>query len=120
MVVITNQPSVPPYTFNMAGSAVPNAVNEPGVVAYEYNLFQNHPNPFNPTTTIEYEIAGRTNVQLDVYNSLGERVATLVNSEETAGHYSAVFDASALPEGVYFYRLRTQGYTEMRIMNVLK
>ena len=77
-------------------------------------LHQNHPNPFNPTTMIEYTIAGTrgqgsgtSNVKLVVYDLLGREVAVLVNEQQAAGSYSVTFDASGLGSGVYFYRLST-------------
>jgi hypothetical protein len=59
-------------------------------------------------------------VHVDVYNAIGEHVLTLVSSEKDAGSYSVIFDASALPEGVYYYRMQADGYVEMRMMNVLR
>ncbi|HUI10989.1 MAG TPA: aryl-sulfate sulfotransferase [Bacteroidota bacterium] len=72
-----------------------------------FRLAQNFPNPFNPTTTIEFTIATGSRVTLDVTNILGEVVARLVDGERSPGTYRAVFDGSRLPSGVYFYRLRS-------------
>ncbi len=71
----------------------------------EFELSQNYPNPFNPTTTIEYQIAQTSNVNLKIYNSLGQKVSTLVSTEQTAGTYKVVWDASEFSSGIYFYEL---------------
>ncbi len=73
-----------------------------------FQLGQNYPNPFNPSTTIEYTIPGDSHTSLKVYNLLGQPVATLVERDMPAGVYRARFDASALPSGVYIYRLQAR------------
>jgi hypothetical protein len=83
-------------------------------------LDQNYPNPFNPSTTIRYSVPERSRVELAVYNSLGQQVAQLINGEIEAGHHDVSFDASALPSGVYFYRLYVGGYSETKRLLVLR
>lgn len=74
-----------------------------------YALYQNYPNPFNPTTTIEFYLDATSRVSLTVYNALGQKVATLLDGQEMEdGFQEAIFDASSLSSGVYFYRLSTQ------------
>lgn len=68
-----------------------------------------YPNPFNPTSTITYALAERGQVELSVYNTLGQRVALLANGVQEAGSHTAQFDASSLPSGVYVYTLRAEG-----------
>ena len=68
-----------------------------------------YPNPFNPTATITYALAERGQVELSVYNTLGQRVAVLASGVQDAGRHDAQFDASLLPSGVYLYTLRTEG-----------
>jgi len=71
-----------------------------------FKLEQNHPNPFNPTTTIKYEIKELTDVELKVVDILGREIATLVNEQKPAGSYEIEFNASSLPSGIYFYGLQ--------------
>jgi hypothetical protein len=85
-----------------------------------YILSQNYPNPFNPSTTIHFNIAEKGNVSLKVYDIIGNEVAELVNSEKEAGNYDVSFDASKLSSGVYFYELRTAGFTQSKKMILMK
>ncbi len=85
-----------------------------------YALRQNYPNPFNPTTEIVYQLKERGRVSLVVYNILGEVVGTLVDQVQEAGVHRVTFDASGLPTGVFFYRLRVNGFDQVRKMAVLK
>jgi hypothetical protein len=71
-------------------------------------LGQNYPNPFNPSTAISFQLSALSYVTLKVYDPLGREVTTLVNAELDAGAYERTFDASALPSGAYFYRLRAR------------
>ena len=73
----------------------------------DYNLYQNFPNPFNPSTTIKYSLAHESNVKLLVYNLLGQIVKVLVNSPQAAGYHEINFNASNLASGTYFYSLQT-------------
>ncbi|MEK7672076.1 MAG: T9SS type A sorting domain-containing protein, partial [Bacteroidota bacterium] len=73
-----------------------------------FSLEQNYPNPFNPSTEIRYQISDVSFVSLKVFDVLGREVATLLNEELNAGHYSRVFDGSLLASGVYFYRLEAR------------
>jgi hypothetical protein len=81
-----------------------------------FTLEQNWPNPFNPVTTITFELAAESRVSLKVYNLLGSEVATLVDGVESAGSHRIDFNASNLPSGVYLCKLRTEAGTEMRKM----
>jgi len=85
-----------------------------------YTLYGNFPNPFNPTTTIKFDVALPAQVELRVFNTLGQEVATLVNERLHAGSYSIPFDASNLTSGIYIYRLSANGFSESRKMLMLK
>ena len=95
-------------------------VEAEATVVKEYNLSQNYPNPFNPTTTIQYDLQRSQHVTLTVYNILGEQVATLVNSIQSAGEHRLQFDGANLTGGVYFYKLESGDFSETRRMILLK
>jgi flagellar hook assembly protein FlgD len=88
-------------------------------------LHSNYPNPFNPETTISYDLKEPAKVQLNVYNLKGQLVRTLVNSEQTAGRHNVVFTArdergNKLSSGLYFYRLRAGDYIKTRKMMLME
>jgi hypothetical protein len=79
-----------------------------------YALEQNYPNPFNPATTIRFMLPHAGPVDLEVFNTLGQRIATLANGVREAGTYTVRFDAATIPSGVYFYRLTGDGFTAVK------
>jgi predicted GH43/DUF377 family glycosyl hydrolase len=83
-------------------------------------LQQNHPNPFNPSTTIEYAIPEGGAVEIEVLDVLGRRVATLVNEKKPAGTYTVHWDATGVSSGVYFYRLKTGDFVQTKRMLLLR
>ncbi len=89
-------------------------------VPSNYKLSQNYPNPFNPTTEISFSIPVAGNTTLAVYNVLGQKVATLVSEKLSAGSYKYQFDASNLTSGIYFYKLQSSNYSQIRKMTLLK
>jgi hypothetical protein len=93
--------------------------NEPNLTNNEKESYfdaKNYPNPFNPSTTISYTLKEGTNVRLTVYDRLGREVKTLVDENKAAGTYTIEFNASGLPSGIYFYRIKTDSRTEVRKM----
>ncbi len=105
-------------------------VNETNPLPTIFSLEQNYPNPFNPVTTIRYNIplvgtrlavsSLGLSVQLKIYNLLGKEVATLVDEMQDAGYKSVTWDASKMPSGIYFYRLLTPTYSQIKTMMLVK
>lgn len=90
-----------------------------------YQLYDNYPNPFNPTTTISYDLPKSSDVRLDIFNILGRRVGTLVEETQAAGHYDVTWNGKnetgqAVSSGIYFYKLSTEEYTVSKKMTLLK
>ena len=91
------------------------------MVPSEYALEQNYPNPFNPSTVIEFSLPENVgNVKLSIYNTLGEKVAELVNTALAAGRYSYQWNAKNIATGMYIYELRTDKFVAMRKMLLIK
>ena len=106
--------------FSDIGSLVITSVEDVNLLPVEFGLEQNFPNPFNPITTIKYSIPNETNVNLKVFNALGEQVVVLVNESKRAGNYEIEFNAASLPSGIYFYRLKAGSFIETKKMILLK
>ncbi len=104
----------------------PTAVeNKPTTQPLEFNLSNNYPNPFNPTTAIQYSLAERSEVAVVIYDLLGKEVRTLINATRNAGVYTIQWDGKnqegqALPSGMYFCRMKTPNYTRVMKMTLLK
>ncbi|HSQ76227.1 MAG TPA: lamin tail domain-containing protein [Bacteroidota bacterium] len=107
-----------PGAFAEAATAVeePAGIGTPGV----FQLHQNYPNPFNPSTVISFSIAREGQVRLNVYNLLGQTVASLLDKRLGAGLYLVNFDASSLPAGIYVYSLEAGSYKESRKMALVR
>lgn len=86
----------------------------------EFNLFQNYPNPFNPVTKISFSIPAAGLVNLDVYDIVGRKVASLVSGQLNAGLHVYEFNGSRHSSGTYFYRLETNGIVETKRMTLIK
>jgi hypothetical protein len=85
-----------------------------------YELYQNHPNPFNPNTTIKYKLPITNYVELMVVDLLGQKVNTLISEKQNAGQYQVDWDASGYSSGVYLYILKAGKYIEMKKMILLR
>jgi len=84
-------------------------------------LKQNYPNPFNSKTIIKYQLPNTSEVNLSIYNILGQKVATPVFQKQTAGNYIAEWDADGFASGIYFYRIETdQGFVQSKKLILLK
>jgi hypothetical protein len=101
---------VPTSSGEYAGSDLPQA----------FALNQNYPNPFNPATTISYDLPQAVQVELQVYNVIGQRVATLVSEHQQAGSYTVSFDAARLSSGTYLIRMQAGEHTFTRKMMLVK
>jgi flagellar hook assembly protein FlgD len=88
--------------------------------AFEYALDQNYPNPFNPSTAIQFSLEKPGKTVLEIYNTLGQKVATLVNGELSAGAHRYQWNASGLASGVYFYRLQSNEFVATKKMILVK
>ena len=86
----------------------------------EYSLGQNFPNPFNPSTSIEYALSEPSTVTIKVYNQVGKEIETIVNKEQPEGHYTVPFDASRLASGVYFYSITAGKFSLTKKMMLMK
>jgi len=95
-----------------------NDMNGPQLLSYR--LEQNYPNPFNPVTVINYTLQKQSQVELSIYNTLGQKVFTLVNGPQLAGQYIVPFDGSSLASGIYFYHLKAGEFSQVRKMVLMK
>jgi hypothetical protein len=93
---------------------------ERGTMPLTYDLKQNYPNPFNPTTNIQFQIPKDGHVTISVYNSLGQRVATLVDRNLKSGRHHVTFDAAKYSSGIYFYRIKAEGFSQVKKMMLIK
>ncbi len=115
-----------PSTSNMIVTPdVPTAVYQKAVQPVNYALDQNYPNPFNPTTQIAFSIPQSMHVTVTIFNILGQRIATLVDGNMSAGSHVVTWNArnehgEIMPTGVYFYRLSTPSFTAVKKMLLLK
>jgi subtilisin family serine protease len=102
------------YTVGVTGITAGNEIPD------KFNLYDNYPNPFNPVTTIKFDIANESFVKLEVFDILGREVASVVNQELKAGKYTVSFDASKYSSGIYFYKLITTDFVHTKKMLLVK
>jgi len=100
------------------GTSSVEQINE--TIPDKFTLNQNYPNPFNPTTRITFSLPEQSYVSLEVYNSLGEKVAVLISNEMGAGLYKYEWDGKGTPSGVYFYQLNAGSFVETKKMVLMK
>ena len=93
---------------------------EKNTIIKEFKLYQNFPNPFNPNTTLKYELPKPSHVIIKIYNSLGKEITTLVNKTQLSGSYMTSFNSKGLASGVYFYQIITEKWTQTNKMLVIK
>ena len=104
----------------ISGDSPLSAESENMIIPVEFLLLQNYPNPFNPTTAIGYQLSVLSQVELSIYNIVGQRVATLVSQRQPTGRYQVEWDASGLASGIYYYRIEAGDWRDMKKMVLLK
>jgi hypothetical protein len=111
-----NKGWAPVISLGLVSDVPPDAGDRPGAVPASFVLHNSYPNPFNPSTTIRFELPAASDVTLRVYNILGEEVAVLADGTREAGRHHVHFQGNSLPSGVYFYRLTatTTGHPSQR------
>lgn len=97
-----------------------NGINDLRVEPVSYSLNQNYPNPFNPSTTIQFSIPEQTIIELEIFNTLGEKVDVLLNEELNAGTYEYKWTADNLTSGIYFYSLTSENFRQTKKLILLK
>ncbi|NCS88556.1 MAG: T9SS type A sorting domain-containing protein, partial [Ignavibacteria bacterium] len=102
------------------GDTVTSVKKSNDITISSYTLFQNHPNPFNSSTLISYQIPNAGMVTLKVYDILGREVKTLVNDFKTKGRYEVTFDAGSLASGLYIYEIKSGDYKASKKMTLIK
>jgi hypothetical protein len=98
----------------------PDEIENEVEIPVNFSLGQNYPNPFNPLTTINYSIREAGNVEIKVYDLLGREVAVLVNDFKQAGNYEVTLNAQNLSSGIYFYRMTSGNFTDVKRMVLVK
>ncbi|MBS1494684.1 MAG: T9SS type A sorting domain-containing protein [Bacteroidetes bacterium] len=105
------------FNFRTGVSGINNITSE---IPKEYKLYNNYPNPFNPTTKIKWDLPFSGFVKLKIYNAVGIEVESIVNEKQNAGSYAVDFNAASLPSGIYFYKLVTEKFSETKKMILIK
>ena len=90
------------------------------IVPEKFELSQNYPNPFNPSTAIQFSLPKQTQLKINIYNMLGEQIATIAHGLYETGNYKITFNASSLPSGTYVYRLESVDFVQVKKMILLK
>jgi len=106
--------------FSLPVTAAATGVASHEDIPHETVLMQNYPNPFNPSTRIRYGLPSRSHVTLTVFNTLSQRVATLVDDNQEAGYYEVRFDGKDLSSGVYLYRIQAGDFVRTRKLLLVK
>jgi hypothetical protein len=94
--------------------------NKDSITPTEFSLSQNYPNPFNPVTHIRFGLPKASNVKIEIFNLLGQRVATLLNERKLAGYHTVEFNGGNFSSGVYLYRIQADEFQQVRKMLLIK
>jgi hypothetical protein len=106
--------------YNGTFGPVTGIINTGNPTPYKFVLYQNYPNPFNPTTNIKYQIANSSLVSIKIYDLLGKEIETLVDENQSLGTYEVIWNAEKYSSGVYFYKLISGNFSEVKKMLMLK
>lgn len=117
-----NYKCTPHESMGMTGiiNAQPNSINQIESVVNSFELKQNYPNPFNPVTKINFSIPKSGFVKINIYDETGKLIKSIVNETLNQGLYSVDFDGSNLSSGIYFYKMETTDFTDIKKMVLLK
>ena len=115
-----NEGGIGPWSETNRFSIILTDIESEHLLPTEFALLQNYPNPFNPSTVITYQLPKASNVELKVYDVLGNEIKTLVNEEKPAGRYEVKFDASNLSSGMYLYVLKAAEFKSVRKLILIK
>jgi hypothetical protein len=121
LVYYNSAPDIGAYEYNGTVGTDENLI----FVSHEYELSQAYPNPFNPQTTISYQLAVKAHTTLKIYNTLGQEIRTLINENKSAGNYSVTWDGKDAKgnkpaSGIYYYRLTVGKQVDTKKMLYLK
>jgi len=120
-IVISSNDPTSPDTIMVSGDGTTTGIRRYGTeIPNSFALLQNFPNPFNPTTTISFDLPEGSHVNISIYDAIGRKVETLADEEKSAGRYRITFDASAFPSGVYFCRLSAGHFVDTKKLMFLK
>jgi hypothetical protein len=119
-IVIHNNSVLNPITIAVTVTIVLGVEENGHVSPMAFTLHQNYPNPFNPSTDIRFDLPQTSRVTLDIYDVMGQKVASLVHQNMEAGSHQVTFNGSGLASGVYFYRISAGSFTDMKKMVLMK
>jgi hypothetical protein len=118
---IVTAPISEPGVYAAFAFDIPNSVEPEGsLVPERFELFQNYPNPFNSATNIRFSLPMASHAKIEVFNILGQRVETVLNTYLPAGYHRVDFDAGRYASGVYFYRIQADQFTDVKKMVLLR
>jgi len=119
--IYSNQTHFWTDTFSVFVHGSPSSISEPKTdIPDKFALFQNYPNPFNPSTMINYQLPISNDVELSIYNLLGQKIVTLVSGRQAAGYYQVGWDASGFASGIYYYHIHAGEFQEIKKMVLLR
>jgi len=108
------------YTITEGQSPVVNIKSQGSNVPNNFELFQNFPNPFNPKTKISFQINKNSVISLEIFDSMGRKIETLLKSDLAYGFYEVSWDAEKYPSGVYYYSIRSEDFSQTNKMVLVK